>query len=466
MAAPVGESGPLKRPARPVILFRATTANIAQILIYSNENRINALFFSPKTPEIVTPVKLRYSTASPVNLKAQKKMAIPQKTIEVDPIQELISAFSVAVGEGDSGAVKLYKQSREGRREYIGKVPVPDNNFEFFIDDLREKYPEGGQFYLTLINQDGKSLGNKAITLTNLRPSVPALRNENTSRQDNNLLTTLMQTQSQSSRENMQMMIAMMTSQQQSLMTMMGLIIPAMTGNKESASDLLSKMVDIQGKIAPKPETGGIKDTLEMMKTIREVMGEPSEPADGFAGMIQAATPLLAAVAAGMNNQAQQQPQAQPQAVRAVNPALQPTAPGQQHQGAAQPAHNGQAGPIDQALQMQMFFIEKYRPLMAGIKQLILNEYEPNALAGYVEMKVASGEISEDEAKVLYSALEQADEQNLSAILQLFDITDPQHVAEVREAIALLTGKLDQDDESGGPGGDVPSTGPHGEAIN
>lgn len=379
-------------------------------------------------------------------------MATAANDKQVDDLEQMVSSFTGALGNGSKGSIK-YSKVVDKKREYIDKYPLNDNNVEEFIDWLRATYIRGGEFYLTLINEKGQVLTNQSIMLADLKPDTPvALRpaEARETRRDTDMFMIMMQNSQQQSSDNMKMMMSVMSSQQNSLMQMMGLIIPVMAGNKESPSELLFKMAEVQKSLAPPTSGSGVKDTLELMTAVKGFISD-ADPPEGIAGLMQSAAPLLAALLTGVQNQAAPPQAPQGTVVRQVSPQI--TQP-----GGAVDAPGPATGPID-PMQVQSMMVAKYRPLMNGIKQLILGNYPAEALAGYVEMKVQTGEIGADDAKMLYSSLERAGE-NLSVILALFDIVEPDHVEIIREAVALLVEKLDEDDEGGGESGDISSPGP------
>lgn len=369
-----------------------------------------------------------------------------------DEADDLVKNFSAALGNGGKGAVKVYEVV-DKKRSFIEKYPLESDNIEEFLDWLRAKYIRGGEFYLSVIDEKGRTLTNQGINLSDLKPDTPKLpanidSDARSARRDTDMFMMMMQNSQKQSSDNMQMMMAMMGNQQSSLMQMMGLIIPAITGNKESPTDVLAKLSEIQKSVSPQ-QTSGVKDTLELMTMVKSFLTD-ADPPEGIAGVVQAAAPLLAALVGGIQSQGAAPAQQQPGTVaRPVNAPI--GAPG----GAVNVP--GQA-PIDAAMQVQAQLIETYRPLMSGIKQLILNDYEPEAIAGYVEMKVESGEIDAAAAKLLYSNLEGAGE-NLPGILALFDIIEPEHVEIIRQAVALLVAELAANGEGDGGGGDLSSSG-------
>lgn len=392
-----------------------------------------------------------------------------------DPFADIVSSFRGSVGEGEYCSIKLFKRNDKTLKlEYIDNFPVQGGNFELFIQQLRSDFRRGGDFKLTLIDGDGKTLDNKALVLADLEPATTSTRTANDDRggrsNDNQLMIAMMNNNQQANQQMTALIMSMMQTNSQNMMQMITALIPAIAGQRESASDLLSKVTAIQKDLALPANTNGMEQFKDMLLIARELVGEGGNAGgdDALSAMARAAAPIIETLSKNMPQaQAQQAPAAQPvYTMRPVHMPIQrpPAGPGP---GPDQAMHMpdqsdqvaGQVHAGDDLAAAQAAQIEKYKPIMGQIAKLLDRDYDADDLVGFIVTQIDLGAVDGGDIEQLFRDATAAPD-NLPLGLFLFGIVEPGHVETVRQAIAIFLSELDADDEVEGREGDTGSPGP------
>jgi hypothetical protein len=242
-----------------------------------------------------------------------------------DPITEAVKQDQISVADElsdllgelkgvDTGAIKgmLYRIPRVGGKyEYIREL-IPPFNITETMDELRQDY--GGGDYQIRIFVNGKIRKNINFSIAaDPRQKSPLVTDK---RGDNDLMIMMMQMQQSSADRQMQMMQAMTTMQAQSqqaasqqMLGLMTALIPAMMGNREKMSDIIPLMAAMN----PKPEGGGLKESLEVLTIAKGLFSEGgSGGGDGDGSLISEAMKLGSQILPAIGNMIPKRPQAAP----------------------------------------------------------------------------------------------------------------------------------------------------------
>ncbi|MES2367636.1 MAG: hypothetical protein V4563_17300 [Pseudomonadota bacterium] len=387
-----------------------------------------------------------------------------------DDFDNTIEGFRATLGAFGTGAVKISRKNpRTQKYEYVNKVPIAQENFDQFTDQLREDYPEGGEFMLQLIDAGGRVRSNATLALAALpekdrkQTLLPPLA------RDNDMLMMMMQMQQQSSRDNMQMMMAQQQAQanaqaqaQASQMALITALIPAVIplfSNKsgDSPTAMFAALAGIVKDMTPK--TDDMEKTINMLRLAKELLPDSGGGGDeGLGGMLKGLMPMLAPMMAGAMQQAQQPPQpGQQQALPApiAAPQMQPVQQSAPVEYVVDPQITApQLSEEEQQTMLEL--INKYRPFMTGVKEALESGADADSLLEYVESCVEKQIVSDADVDQLFDAITK-NPQQLGPIAGIFGITDPEHISIIADAIRISGEELEDGGDSDGNEGDKTS---------
>lgn len=367
---------------------------------------------------------------------------------ETDAEERLRRGFLTATGQG-GGTVRVErKDPKTGRRTNCGSYEVFDGNFDAFIDELRNDYPDGGDFICRLVGDKNAIITNGVISIEPNRRAraaqaapAPAVQGESNMEK---MMMMMMQMQEASANRTLTAMTTMVTA-------MIGRPAPAM----ENPIDLVSKVFELQGRVAPAPQEDTLEKTLALLERAKALLPESGGGSDGLMGLIERVAP---AVVTGLAVHAQQQAQAPAQApqVQVVNRPLPAAAPGQTvpQPAPVAPETNMETDNVamSQGDDMQAALFAKFHPIMTKIKSLLDLDFAPDGIANYIDDQVQRGNWSEDDVSALVDAYIQFPDM-VGQVLAMYGITSDEHREGIGNVISILTGGVDSDDESDGGDG-------------
>lgn len=390
---------------------------------------------------------------------------------KIDAFTGTIEGFRSTLGAFGTGAVKISRKNpRTQKYEYVNKVPITEENFDQFTDQLREDYPEGGEFMLQLIDALGRTRSNATISLA----ALPEKDRKTTSlapSRDNEMFMMMMQMQqrqaeqqAQSSRDQMSLMMTLQAQSQQSQTALLTAILPALVGNKSGDNPvaMFAALAGVMKEMAPKANE--MENTLSMLKLAKELLPEAAGGGDeGLGGLLKAFAPMLLPMAAGAMQQAQTQPRPQmtPQQQTApspvyVNTPQLPLQPGMEPVDNYAPELAPQPEVTEEQNAAMLALIQKYTPFMNGLKAKLETGADADTLCDYVDASIDALVIGQDDIEQLFDTLEKNPSQ-LEPVLGIFGITSPEHAGTIRDAIGLYGGELEDGDGQGGDAGDTSS---------
>jgi hypothetical protein len=379
--------------------------------------------------------------------------------------KDIISAFRTMLGDANEGKVQIWLKSKETRKyEYLYLKPFEKSD-DTFRDELRADFVDGGDFKLVVTTIDSKYIGTEYLTLgpmpASMRPRSAPDESRSTRRDtnDNNFMMMLMKMSDESANRQMQMMMQMAKAQSDTTVAMMNLIVNMNKGAAtESPSEILKNITAIQKDMMGGNSTNNFKEFAETLGAAKELLGGGGgAPAEGIAGMLQSALPLLTVMAQGGGGQGQGQAQAQgtpgqAPAHRSLPPAAQAQTPAAAANEHLPPNANDMAQTPEMAAEMDL--LQLYGPLIMAIKRLVEHDRDAESLVGYIEDQIDTGAISADHVAMLVMGI-QADPTQLVDVLGKFGITRADHIEVIKVAVAIYAENLDDSPPDAGQGGDA-----------
>lgn len=370
-----------------------------------------------------------------------------QETDEISGFEEQFSQVITDLGGARQLKITANRRNPDTKKLEYARSSIYDANDGDPIEDLYDHFPMGGEFRLTIQDNNNKGPSKSFwITLAERKPK------------EKEVVKTATQPAagSSSDRSNTDLMLAMMTMNNQSAQSTMQMMTSVLTalitsGNKNSSdpASLLDSVISAHKSLIPQDNSSDFDKMLDRVSKMRELT-EIRENPGGVAGVLSSFAPMLAALAT------QQTPQLPaPQAF--ARPA-QTTLPQPQVQPVQQP----------QVTQDQEAMLKKLSEVISAAKFYIDRDYQDGISAeelediaidicDYLIMQRSIGNLSDAE---IHMALSQR--QNLSMILQYMQMTDAHYVTIIDAGLQLFAEALAGAGPQNGTGGQQANTGNDG----
>lgn len=384
---------------------------------------------------------------------------------EVNDFSELADAFRSSLAGADMGRVQVYVYEESKKKHVYSKsIDFDAANHQIFIDETRYDYPAGGDFMFRLTNQDGNHVAGGTIYM--IMAPLPAREIARLAKEEAAAKSTIGQvtTVAPAADSLWRLKFEELEKRQKDGadltrtiisggLALAGVIAPLLIKSARNPLTDLKEMMEIQRLSAP-PPSSSLKETLDVLAAAKTLIGDrpAGDQDEGFFGEIaKALGPMLAQVVAAQ--QAGQAAGAAPQAQPAPGGGGAPASPSP----APAPAPAISQPPATENLsleeQMQLHLIQKFTPIMKRLKALLDKGYQSEELVIFIETQIDTGEVSENDTKLLLSGVNATEEQ-FANILGIFGITEPDDLATVKASLAAYAERVAADAEEGGEQGD------------
>jgi len=362
--------------------------------------------------------------------------------------RDALSRFRAALGQGQIKSINVFSHEN-GKRAFVCKVEVISDDFDAVISQVQVDYPQGGDYLFQIINKDGRFADTVPMSIAPLPKRLQVIEPQPSAARPSNQLDPMMQmlmAEREQAKETNKLLLS-------GILGVATAAIPHLFKGRsgESPVEMIAALMDIQKNLTPAPveAKNNFLETIETMKAIKELMPDGGGEDNGLGGMAKGLLPVLLTM---MQNQPQAQATttAQVQQPRIAAPAAQPA------QTAAQtPASMQDSAPTEPADPIEAALLAKYGPFMAGIKRIVEKGKDANVVASYVNLQEATEEISTADLDMLLQFMEnQENDEKLVEILGKFGI-GAEHANVIRDAIALLSGGVDDEPEGDGLDGNA-----------
>lgn len=394
---------------------------------------------------------------------------------EVSDLDDAVDSFRESLAGANRGGVQVYTYD-DTKKKYLfsSKLEIDLDRPAEFMDVVRYDFPSGGALMFRLTDQDGKFITNGTLYLD--LASLPRRELDRLAREQRDAavdrparVPAKVDQGDDVWRQRYEDQQAKTKAQADTWGAIVGGLVKIAVISAPVAIPLLLKgrgggdlekfkaMMDLQKAMLPPPAPAqGLKETLEIIELAKGLVANAPEGDGGFFGQIaQGLGPMITQMMAA---QAATPPVAPGANVVTPQVSNQPAAPGQARPG---PGPAVPETPVEMLQRAQMQFIAKFTPIMERVRKLIEKEYGAEHLLMVLNMAIDTGEVTEDDAQLLYNSYAQ-NKENIASILALFGITDPDHVAIVEDTLALFGKELADNDKIDGGTGDASSPGDDG----
>lgn len=402
--------------------------------------------------------------------------------------RDVLYSFRSLLSSAGEGKIQIHRRDPDTKRmKYCMTVPYFEGSNDV-LDEVRNAFPDGGEFQLKFQGRDGLIKGSDWLFLDPipdaLRPEKKTPERSSQYRDDgqfgtDKLMMMMMKQSQEAADRQMNMMMAMFKNSSDNQVAMFQ-AIGAMMGKapSESPSQLLKNIVDLQKDLKGEDTEATFERFMKNLEMAKAFVGTTGGSGDdsGFGGLLEKLGPLVAAMAAQMNQPKQPQT-GQPMPAGTVTPILPPAMPpnvtpmpGVTPQPVFSPAAPVQVQPQpqaqtqdaqDPAMLEQIRLFNTYNPLMQSIKKLMEKGKDAEDIVAFIGDQIDIEAIDGDDvANLVDGAMSQMD--LVPTMAAQFGITNPEHVEVLREAIRIYAADMDAGEESSGQEGDVAVPGDHG----